>query len=74
MVKAGIFTLFFAGLFFLISQYPKLSEAIVNLTDGFVKLFKSGGRLMDPEDDYGIGSFLADNFLLLLGLGLGSKC
>ena len=71
--KAGIFTLFFAGLFFLISQYPKLSEAIVNLTDGFVKLFKSGGRLMDPEDDYGIGSFLADNFLLLLGLGLAAS-
>ena len=59
-------------LFFLISQYPKLSGSIVNLTDGFVKLFKSGGRLMDPEDDYGIGSFLADNFLLLLGLGLAT--
>ena len=68
--KVGFATVLIALGAFLVSKFPLLAEAVGTVTKAFVKLFKTGGRVMDPEDDYGLFDFFRDNFFLFLGLTL----
>ena len=64
--KAGVATAVLALGAFLVAKFPDLAEAVGDVTKAFVKLFKSGGRLFDPEDDYGFFDFFNENFYIFL--------
>ncbi len=66
--KVGFATVLVAFGSFLISKFPALAEAFGKVVMAIINLFKDAGKLFSGE--MGIGEFLRDNFLTLIGLGL----
>ena len=66
--KVGFATVLIAFSSFLISKFPALAEAFGKVVMAIINLFKDAGKLFSGE--MGIGEFLRDNFLTLIGLGL----
>jgi len=66
--RAGLATALLALGAFLVSKFPALAEAVGNVTKKFVDLAGDTSLLLKGEK--GVGDYLADNFLTLLGTSL----
>lgn len=66
--KAGLATALLALGAFLVAKFPALAEAVGNVTTAFVNLAGDTALLLKGEK--GVGDYLADNFLTLLGTSL----